>query len=258
VTGLHGKVAVVTGAAHERGIGRGIALALAEHGCDVVIADIGFEPMANELVEQLRGMGRRAAFHCVDVSDRPQVDDMMEDVEKEFGPPWIVCSNAGVADWEPWHGLTGACFDRVVGVNLTGAFNMGQASARAMVARGDGGRIIFTSSAQVQLPNPTMAVYGATKQGVRALCELMAVELGGHGITVNHVGPGWVKSQINDSSPALQTMDDETAMTALIPLGRPGVPADVGHAVTYLCSEGAAYLTGVYIRVDGGIGVGKY
>jgi NAD(P)-dependent dehydrogenase (short-subunit alcohol dehydrogenase family) len=255
---LDGKIALVTGAAHERGIGRGIALALAQAGCDVAINDVGFEDMALEFAEHLRGLGRRSAFYRADVSDRAQVDAMIARIEDELGPLDIACANAGVADWESFWEISERSFDRVVGVNLTGAFNVGQAAAKAMVASGRAGRIVFTSSVHVQMGFPQMAVYGATKQGVRALAESMAIELAAHGITVNHIGPGWVKSQLNDRSPGLQTEEDEAATMALIPIPRPSETIEQGHAVVYLCSPEADYVTGAYIRVDGGFVVGKY
>ena len=163
-----------------------------------------------------------------------------------------------MADWQPFAEITDESFDRIVAVNLTGAFNVGQAAARAMVRSGTHGRIVFTSSVHVQMGFPTMAVYGATKQGVRALAETMAIELAPAGITVNHIGPGWVKSQLNDSSPALQTPEDEEATLRLIPIPRPSEAIEQGHAVVYLCSDQASYVTGEFLRVDGGFVVGKY
>jgi NAD(P)-dependent dehydrogenase (short-subunit alcohol dehydrogenase family) len=255
---LAGKVALVTGAAHERGIGRGIALALAQEGCDVAVNDIAFEEMGQELVHRIRDEGRRAAFYHADVSDRAAVDALVSRVEAELGPPDICCSNAGVADWQAFTDITEESFDRIVGVNLTGAFNVGQAAARTMVRGGKGGRIVFTSSVHVQMGFPTMAIYGATKQGVRALCESMAIELAGLGITVNHIGPGWVKSALNDRSPALQTEDDERQTLELIPISRPSEAIEQGRAVAYLCSSDADYVTGEFLRVDGGFVVGKF
>ena len=256
---LSGRTAIVTGASHERGIGRGIALALAEEGADVAVCDVAFEEQGEALASQLRALGRGAAFYRVDVSDRGQVDELFARVEADLGAPWIVCSNAGVADWQAWAEITEDSLDRIIGVNLTGAFNVGQAAARAMVARGEGGRIVFTSSVHAQMCFPSMAVYGATKQAVRALCETMAIELGAHGITVNHIGPGWVKSQLNDRSPGLRTREDEEATLAMIPLPRPSEPIEQGRAVVYLCaSPDGDYVTGEFLRVDGGFVVGKY
>jgi NAD(P)-dependent dehydrogenase (short-subunit alcohol dehydrogenase family) len=256
---LDGRVALVTGASHERGIGRGIALALAEEGADVACCDVAFADQGEELCSRIRAQGRESAFYRVDVADRAQVDDLIDRVQSTLGPLDIVCSNAGVADWQAWTEITEESFDRIVGVNLTGAFNVGQAAARAMVARGRGGRIVFTSSVHVRMCFPTMAVYGATKQAVRALAETMAIELGGHGITVNHIGPGWVKSQLNDSSPGLRTREDEEATLKLIPIPRPSEPIEQGRAVVYLCSSpDGDYVTGEYLQVDGGFVVGKY
>jgi NAD(P)-dependent dehydrogenase (short-subunit alcohol dehydrogenase family) len=253
-----GKVALVTGAAHERGIGRGIALALAEEGADVAVNDVAFEEMGEEIAAQIESLGRRSRFYRADVSKRDHVDSLVAAVERDFGRLDIACSNAGVADWQPWTEITEASLDRIVGVNLTGAFNVGQAAARAMVARGEGGRIVFTSSVHAQMCFPSMAVYGATKQAVRALCETMAIELGEHGITVNHIGPGWVKSQLNDRSPGLRTEEDEQATLRLIPIPRPSEASEQGRAVVYLCSSDGDYVTGEFLRVDGGFVVGKY
>lgn len=255
---LEGKVALVTGASHDRGIGRGIALALAQEGADVACADVAFAEQGEELAAAIRGLGRRATFYAADVSDRASVDGLIAKVESDLGPLDIACPNAGTADWQPFLEITEGSFDKIVAVNLTGAFNVGQAAARAMVRGGRGGRIVFTSSVHVQMGFPSMAVYGATKQGVRALAETMAIELAAHGITVNHIGPGWVKSQLNDRSPSLQTAEDEATTLGLIPISRPSEPIEQGYAVAYLCSPEAAYVTGEYLRVDGGLVVGKF
>ena len=251
---LDGKVALVTGAAHERGIGRGIVRELAAEGARVAVADIAHERMGEELAREVDGR-----FYRADVSDRAQVDELVQRIESDLGPLDVVASNAGVADWQPYTEITEASFDRIVGVNLTGAFNIGQAAARAMVARGAGGRIVFTSSVHVQMPFATMAVYGATKQGVRALCEAMAIELAPHGITVNHIGPGWVLSALNDPSPALEDEQLLRDSLAQIPLGgRPADPRELGRAVVYFASPDGDYVTGEYLRVDGGFVVGKF
>jgi NAD(P)-dependent dehydrogenase (short-subunit alcohol dehydrogenase family) len=255
---LEGKVALVTGAARERGIGRGIALCLAERGCDVVVNDVAAEAEGEELAGRISSLGRRAAFLRADVSDRAAVERMVARVVEEYGRLDVVCSNAGVAAWETLAEVTPESLRRQVSVNLTGAFNVCQTAARAMVARGEGGRIVVTSSVHVQMPFAAMAVYGGTKQGLRALTEHMAIELAPHGITANHVGPGWVRSFINDASPALQTSDDIEATLKLIPAARPAEPEEMGQAVSYLASDEAAYVTGAFLRVDGGFVVGKY
>jgi len=255
---LAGKVALVTGAAHERGIGRGIALCLAEEGADVAVNDVAYEDMGRELVAEIEAMGRRAGFYRASVAERGAVDDLIARVRSDLGGLDIVCSNAGVADWQAFTEITEESFDRIVSVNLTGAFNVGQAAAKAMVAAERGGRIVFTSSVHVQMGFPTMAVYGSTKQGVRALAETMAIELAPRGILVNHIGPGWVKSILNDRSPGLQTAEDEANTLKLIPIPRPAEPREMGRAVVYLCSADGDYVTGEFLRVDGGFVVGKY
>jgi NAD(P)-dependent dehydrogenase (short-subunit alcohol dehydrogenase family) len=198
-----------------------------------------------------------AGFYRADVSDRSQVEAMLDAIEVDLGPAEIVVSNAGIAAWESFESSQDATFDRLVAVNLTGAFNVGQAAARRMLRLGVGGRIVFTTSVHVEMPFPGMAIYGATKQALRALTELMAIELAESGITVNHVGPGWVKSDLNDASPDLRSAAAESATMALIPAGRAGQPREIGRAVAYLCSAGAGYVTGTYLRVDGGLVVGK-
>lgn len=258
MSGLEGKVALVTGAARERGIGRGIVSCLAAAGCRVAVNDVSAVDEGNAFVAALRGDGVTAGFYQADVSDRTAVNAMMDAIEDDLGPLDIVCSNAGVAAWEPFERITDATFDHVTAVNLTGAFNVGQEAARRMTARGAPGRIVFTSSVHVQMPFAEMAIYGSTKQAIRALAETMAIELGSNGITVNHLGPGWVKSFLNDRSPSLQTEADERATLALIPLGRAAEPEEMGHAVAFLCSDEGAYVSGEYLRVDGGFVVGKY
>lgn len=248
----------MTGAARERGIGRGIAECLAEEGCDVAVNDVAARDEAAELVDALRGLGRRALFVQADVTDREAVDAMMERVEADLGPLDIVCSNAGIADWRPLLDVTEESFDRVVSVNLSGAFNVCQSAARAMLASGRGGRIVVTSSVHVQMPFAEMSVYGATKAGLKGMVETMAIELGPNGITVNHIGPGWVRSYINDASPALQTDEDVRTTLTLIPAGRPAEPREMGRAVVYLCSGDGDYVTGEFLRIDGGFVVGKY
>jgi glucose 1-dehydrogenase len=254
VARLDGKVALVTGAAHERGIGRGIVRELAEEGATVAVNDVAHEAMGEELAQEVGGR-----FYRADVADRAEVDDLVQRIQSDLGPLDIACSNAGVADWQPFTEITEQSFDRIVAVNLTGAFNVGQSAARAMVRSGRPGRIVFTSSVHVQMPFPTMAVYGATKQGVRALAEAMAIELAPHGIRVNHIGPGWVLSALNDPSPAVSDPEELHSSLAMVPIeGRPADPRELGRAVVYLASSDGDYVTGEYLRVDGGFVVGKF
>ncbi len=248
----------MTGAARERGIGQGIARCLAEEGCDVAINDVGAEDEAAQLVDDLRALGRRAAFFPADVSDADAVRTLVAEVEDELGPLGVVCSNAGVADWQPLLQVTEQSFDRLVGVNLTGAFNVCRTAAASMMKARRPGRIVVTSSVHVQMPFEAMSVYGATKAGLKGLVETLSIELAPYGITVNHMGPGWVRSFINDASPSLQTDEEIRTTLQLIPAGRPADPRDLGRAAVYLCGPDGDYVTGEYLRVDGGFVVGKY
>jgi 3-oxoacyl-[acyl-carrier protein] reductase len=135
VGGLAGTVAVVTGAARRRGIGRGIVEALAEEGCRLAINDVAAVDEAAELLDDLAAQGASARFYEADVSDRAAVERMLDAIGDELGPLEIACSNAGVARWQNFHEITDDAFDAVVDVNLTGAFNIGQSAARRMAAR---------------------------------------------------------------------------------------------------------------------------
>jgi glucose 1-dehydrogenase len=257
---LTDKVALVTGAARPRGIGRGMVQALADEGAAVAVNDIAATQADGQaFVDELRSKGVRTGFYAADVSNRAEVDGLIAAVQADLGGLDIVCSNAAVADWKTVAETDEATFDHIVAVNLTGAFNVGQAAARAMVARGRGGRIILTSSVHTQMAFPTMSVYGATKSAMRALCESMAIELAPHGIRVNHIGPGWVLSHLNDPSPALASEEITRANLATIPIeGRAADPYELGRAAVYFASSDGDYVTGAYLRVDGGFVVGKY
>jgi NAD(P)-dependent dehydrogenase (short-subunit alcohol dehydrogenase family) len=250
---LDGKVALVTGAAHERGIGRGIVRALAEEGARVAVNDVAHEEMGEELAQEVGGR-----FYRADVSHRAEVDELVRRVESELGPLDAVVSNAGVADWQPFVEITDSSFDRIVAVNLTGAFNVGQAAARAMVARGRGGRIVFTSSVHVQMPFPTMAVYGASKGALLALTRCAALEWAPHGIRVNAVAPGLTETPLVEAWLAQQDDPDgyRAEVTAQIPQGRMATPDDVAAAVLFLASDDAAHVTGTSLAVDGGYTAG--
>ena len=248
----------MTGAARERGIGRGIAVCLAEEGCAVAVNDLGADAEGAALIAELRELGVDAAFYAADVIDRRAVDAMIASIEADLGSLNIICSNAGVAEWKTILDTEEDDFDRVVGVNLTGAFNVCQAGIQAMQRSGQRGSVVVTSSVHVQMPFAAMAVYGATKGGLKGLVETMAIEAAPSGITVNHIGPGWVRSFINDRSPSLQTDQDVSDTLKLIPAGRPAEPYELGRAVVYLCSADGDYVTGEYLRIDGGFVVGKY
>jgi glucose 1-dehydrogenase len=241
---LDGKVAIVTGAA--TGIGRAIAARLAADGAHVAINYRGSQDEAQALDEELP----HSITVQADVSKPDEVQAMVERVEKELGPPAILVNNAGVEKQQPLLDLELDSWHLVVGVNLTGAFLCLQACARAM-ARSGGGSIVNISSIHEDLPFPGYTSYCAAKGGLRMLMRNAAVELAEHGIRVNNVAPGAIRTPIN-----AKTLDDPgkvEELKALIPLQRVGTPEEVAEVVAFLASDRSRYVTGSTYFVDGGM-----
>lgn len=255
---LNGKVALVTGASDERSIGWGIAKALADEGADVVVNDVGFQDRLDARVNDLRAQGRRGLGIIADVTQPDQVDAMFAQAVREMGRVDIVASNAGIIRWEAFRDITPENMRAVINVNLMGNVNVCRAAANQMIAQGDGGRIIITSSVQSDMQFPITTVYGATKKAAHILVGVLALELAEHNITVNHIGPGWVQSALNDPSPELQTEDGIAAQRAVVPLKRDGLISEMGRAAVYFASPDGDYTTGAFLRVDGGLGISKY
>jgi len=256
---LTGKVALVTGAARDRSIGRGIALSLAGRGADVAVNDVGHEDEACRRVAEVEALGRRGAFIRADVTDPGESERLMAETVGRLGALDMFCANAGVAHWQMLAEVTRDAFEQIVAVNLHGCYFSCRAAAAQMRRQGSGGRIVVTSSVNAVRPSPKLGVYGASKHAVAHLVGVMAREWAADGITVNHVGPGWVDSKINDPSPDFATAELREAARASIPLRhRPIEPSEIGEAVAYFASEGAAMTTGAFLRVDGGLVIGKY
>jgi NAD(P)-dependent dehydrogenase (short-subunit alcohol dehydrogenase family) len=256
---LQGRVALVTGAAGARSIGRGIALALARRGADVAINDLARDDEARDRASEIEALGRRSALISADVSDRAECNRLVAETVRGLGRLDICCANAGVAYWQELADVTPDAFEQIVAVNLHGCFFTCQAAAAQMRRQGDGGRIIVTSSVNAVMPHRTLGVYGATKHAVAHLVSVMAREWAVDGITVNHVGPGWVQSRINDPSPDFATEELRAAARASIPVDhRPTEPGEIGEAVAYFAGPGAGHTTGAFLRVDGGLVIGKY
>lgn len=256
---LEGRVALVTGAARDRSIGRGIALALAEQGADVAVNDVAQADEAARRVTEIEALGRRSAFLQADVSDPTEAEGLVAATAERLGRLDIFVSNAGVAHWQELADVTPEAFAHIVGVNLHGCFFGCCAAAAQMRRQGGGGRIVVTSSVNAVMPFRRLGIYGATKHAVAHLVGVMAREWACEGITVNHVGPGWVDTNINDRSPDFATEELRAAVRASIPLEhRPADPREIGEAVAYFASDGARYTTGAFLRVDGGFAIGKY
>jgi len=244
VTGLAGRVAVVTGAA--RGIGRGIAEALAAEGASMVVADVDAEG-AERVAEALAGAGVQALGVPVDVGVEVDARRLAETTLDAFGRVDVLVNNAGVASSSPLIETTLDEWNRVLAVDLTGVFLCSRAVAPTMIAQGSG--VIVNVGSQLGLRGaPNLAAYCAAKAGVHGLTKALARELAPHGIRVNAVAPGPVDTEI------LVDVDAETmaGILAQIPLGRVAQVEEIAPIVALLASEGGTYFTGSVVNVSGG------
>jgi len=254
---LQGNVALVTGAVDERSIGWGIARALADEGADVAVNDVSRPDELEQRAQEICAKGLRGLAVPGDVTKPDQVEAMVARVAETMGHIDILASNAGIIRWEPFLEITPKNLRAIVDVNLKGNVYLCQATARQMIRQGNGGRIIVTSSVQADLQFPNAPVYGATKHAMHIFVGCLALELAPYNITVNHIGPGWVQSALNDPAPALQTARGIEEQRKAVPLKRDGQPYEMGRAVVYFASSDGDYTTGAFLRVDGGLALGK-
>lgn len=243
---LAGKVALVTGGS--RGIGRAIALELAQQGADVAINYARSTEAAMQVAAEIEALGRRAVTLVADVGDFDQAAALVEAVVNTLGRLDILVNNAGITRDALLLRMQEADWDEVLRVNLKGAFNTSKAAVRPMM-RQRAGRIINVSSVSGLMGQVGQANYAASKAGLIGLSKSMAREFGARGITVNVVAPGFIPT---DMTAALdETLREQ--LRALIPLGHFGAAGDVACAVAFLASDAAAYITGVVLPVDGGL-----
>lgn len=254
------RVALVTGTA--RGIGRGIALRLAADGLDVAVNDL--ETMKGELEEvadEIQNSGVRSLAVTADVSEKDEVDGMVESVANELGGLDVMVANAGVAQVKSVLDVSPEDFDRMMAVNVRGVMLCYQAAARRMISQGRGGKIIGAASIAAHKGFGLLGHYSASKFAVRGLTQAAAQEWAEHGITVNAYCPGIVDTAmwelIDEGIGGLQGLEKGEAMQqfvdALIALGRVQTPEDVASFVSYLASKDSDYMTGQSVMIDGGI-----
>ncbi len=243
---LKGRVAVVTGGS--RGIGRAIALALAEEGADVAVNYQRNEAMARDVAQAIERTGRASDIYQADVSDPEQVQRMRDAILTRFQRADILVTNAGINRDKSFAKMDDDTWRSVISVNLNGVFYCTKVFLDAMAARGYG-RIINISSIVGQMGNFGQANYAAAKAGLLGFTKTLARELAGKGITVNAIAPGFIETEMVAGVPD----DVKQKLLAQIPLRRFGKPEEVAKAVVFLCSEDASYITGQVLNVNGGM-----
>jgi glucose 1-dehydrogenase len=246
---LAGKVALVTGSS--RGIGRAIAVRLAQEGADVAINFSRDEAPAREVLTEVEATGRRGIVIKANLANVSEARAMVDEVVSRFDRLDILVNNAGIEKKAPFWEVTEQDYDKVLDVNLKAVFFASQAVVQQLRQRKRPGRIINISSVHEELPFPGFASYCASKGGVRMLTRNLAVELGPLGITVNAIAPGAIATPIN--ADLLNNPAQLEALIEQIPLGRLGKPEDVAGLAAFLASDDASYVTGATYFVDGGL-----
>lgn len=244
---VDGKVVLVAGAGG--GIGGAGAGGLAREGAAVLCADVD-TAAAEATAARIGAAGGRATALGLDVRNRPAADAAVAATVREFGRLDVLLDCVGISHTQSFLELDPGEWDRIIAVNLTGMFHLGQAAARQMVRQGSGGSIINVTSQLAEVARPERAAYIASKGGGRSLTHAMALELAPHGIRVNAIAPGPTLTGLTRASYA--DPERRRATIAQIPLGRLGEPEDIVGAVLYLASDESRWVTGSTVTVDGG------
>lgn len=243
---LNGKTALVTGAS--RGIGRAIALRLAEDGANVAVIYAGSADKAEAVVNEITALGVNAKAYRCNVADSAAVNETVKAVTNDLGKIDILVNNAGITRDGLMLRMKDEDFDAVLDTNLKGAFNMIRACYSGFI-RKKSGRIINISSVSGIMGNAGQANYSASKAGVIGLTKSVARELASRGITCNAVAPGFIQTDMTENLGA------NNPLLNSIPLGRMGKPEDIAATVAFLASDSAAYITGEVLKVDGGLAI---
>ena len=245
---LEGKVAVVTGS--NRGIGKGIAVALAKEGCKVVVNSYREDEEAKNTVEEIKKLGAESIFIKANVTREIDVRDLIEKAVKKFGMLDILVNNAGILVSGTVTTLTEKDWDRQMEVNLKGVFICSKYAVQQMLKQGKGGRIINIGSIAGLVGFPGISAYCASKGGVTELAREMALDYAKYGITVNAIDPGVIvtdmtKGMLDDAATRKMLMENT-------PVGRFGQPEDIGNAAVFLALDESSFITGHNLVVDGG------
>ena len=241
---LEGQTALITGAG--RGIGKTIALKLAECGADIVLADMN--PEVAEVLLEVESLGRKCLTFEADVTDFEAIDAMVIKIIEELGSIHILVNNAGITQDNLFMRMKPEQWSKVIDVNLNGVFNVTKAVIRPMVKQRMG-KIINISSVVGFTGNPGQVNYSSTKSALVGFTKSLAREVGARGVTVNAVAPGFIDTAMTQ---ALNESQQEVILQQ-IPLGRMGGPADIANAVAFLASDDASYITGTILHVNGGM-----
>ena len=270
---LEGKVAIVTGAGHPLGIGRSIALRLAQEGADVIVSDLCHRPkqlpeycpvadweQLESVAEEVHALGRRALAVKADVAQSHDVEAMIAKAMESFGRIDILVSNASVEIAGPVLEYPEAAWDVVMAANVKGCFLCSKAAASQMIGQGQGGKIIIIAAQEAKTGMPSLAAYSASKFALIGFTQALAQELAPHRINVNAVCPGTIDNDLGterfarEAEAAGISVEEAKAgiVQARIPLGRVGNAEDVAKVVAWLASPESDYMTGQAINVTGG------
>jgi glucose 1-dehydrogenase len=253
---LRGQKALVTGASS--GIGRAVAIALAQAGADVVVNYLSGDDAAQRVVDEIAEVGVKAFAHMADVSNEDAVQRMFDRARQEFGTIDILVANAGLQQDAPVADMTLEQWNKVISVNLTGQFLCARGAIREFRRRGlvpsvscAAGKVICMSSVHQQIPWAGHVNYAASKGGIDMMMRSLAQEIAPERIRINAIAPGAIRTPINRA--AWETAEAYKRLLTLIPYGRIGEPEDIGRAAVWLASDASDYVVGTTLFVDGGM-----